>query len=120
MLFPNCVESDRGHGRLLTNSMRMMCRRSHRNARWRAAARHRKNVNAGRGETALVQSGTLFSRNLCRSYTWALDVASISYTPIRIFDPMARRRGVRGWLSISLATTYTAALLSWATTDAWC
>src|ERR1035441_4760232 len=38
------IESDRGHGGLLTNLACMMCRRCRRNARWIGAASHRRDI----------------------------------------------------------------------------
>src|SRR5665647_2665904 len=43
------IESDRGHGGLLTNLMAIMCRRGHRNARWPGAASHRRDIKALEG-----------------------------------------------------------------------
>ena len=38
------IESDRGHGGLLTNLTAMMCRRRHRNARWLGVVSHRRDI----------------------------------------------------------------------------
>jgi hypothetical protein len=38
------IESDRGHGGLLTNLTAMMCRRRHRNARWLGIVSHRRDI----------------------------------------------------------------------------
>jgi hypothetical protein len=38
------TKGDRGHGGLLTNLTVMMCRQSHRNARWAGVGSHRKDI----------------------------------------------------------------------------
>jgi hypothetical protein len=45
LLFLTCgIESDRGHGGLLTNLTGMMCRRRDRKARWIGVVSHRRDI----------------------------------------------------------------------------
>ena len=76
-----CIESNRGHGGLLTNLTCIMCRRCHRNARWIGVESHRRDIRVPGGDDAAL----ICSRSLYRAYERGQEVASISYVVIRIF-----------------------------------
>ena len=85
------IESDRGHGGLLTNLTAMMCRRRHRKARWLGVASHRRDIK-------------ILERNWRRSdpgpglYAAAMregqEAVSISYAVIRIFASNSSQCGL--------------------------
>ncbi len=83
------IESDRGHGGLLTNLTVIMCRRGHRNARWPGAASHRRDIKALEGERCRASR----CGHLCRAYEREPQAASISYAAVRIFAATARNPG---------------------------
>jgi hypothetical protein len=86
VLFLMCrIESDRGHGGLLTNLTAMMCRRRHRNARWTGVASQRRDI----GILATNDAAAISAGRLCRGYEREQEVASISYAVTSIFGPMA-------------------------------
>jgi hypothetical protein len=90
MVFPESgAKDDCGHDGLLTNLTAMMCRRSHRNARWSGIVSHKKAIGVSRADCV----APILSPHICGAYEGEPEAASISYAAIRIFEPAACRIG---------------------------